>query len=148
MNLTGTSAHAVVTDLRGTVLSSAETPLSDRSPDAVVRAVVGLVDDLEDAGDPLTVIGISLGGHSVDRATVRNAPFLDWQDVPLGALVAAASGRFTIVGNDVAALTAAEHWFGEAQGLESFALLTVGTGSATGSSCTTGSWTTRTWASG
>jgi predicted NBD/HSP70 family sugar kinase len=48
--------------------------------------------------------------------------------VPLRQRAARITGLTVTVENDVKALTAAEHWFGEGVGAESFALVTVGAG--------------------
>lgn len=127
LKLTGDDAHAVLVDLRGTVLASAHAPLTDHDPAHVVGVVAALADDVR-AGAPLTGLGVGLGGHSPDRRTVAVAPFLEWVDVPLARLVEGATGTATVVENDVVALTTAEHWFGEGRGLRSLAVLTVGAG--------------------
>lgn len=128
VKLTGDEAHAVLTDLRGSVLAAGSAPLTDHDPAAVVGTIAALTVDVG-AGHPrASGLGVSLGGHSPDGSTVTVAPFLDWHDVPLGPLVAARTGIPTVVVNDVAALTAAEHWFGVGRGLQNFAVITLGAG--------------------
>lgn len=125
--VTGDDVHAVLVDLRGTVLASARAALTDHRPRRVVDVVAALVDEVR-ASTALTGLGIGLGGHSPDRRSVAVAPFLEWADVPLARLVEDATGTATVVENDVVALTTAEHWFGEGRGLRSLAVLTVGAG--------------------
>jgi predicted NBD/HSP70 family sugar kinase len=131
VKVTADAAHAVLVDLRGSIVAGLSAPVVGRSPADVVEAVGALVErtaePLPSAGT-LTSVGVSLGGRSPDRATVRVAPFLGWHDVPLGPMLAARTGLPVVVENDVAALTAAEHWFGEGRGIGSFAVLTVGAG--------------------
>jgi predicted NBD/HSP70 family sugar kinase len=128
VKLTGDAAHAVLTDLRGTVLATGSASLPGHDPRDVVEVIAALTAQVG-AGQPTaTGLGISLGGHSPDGASVTRAPFLDWHDVPLGDLVAARTGIPTVVANDVAALTAAEHWFGVGKGLANFAVITLGAG--------------------
>jgi len=131
VKLTGDAAHAVLVDLRGSIVSGRSTPIDGHDPADVVEAVGALVErtaePLPTAGT-LTGVGVGLGGHSPDRSTVRVAPFLRWHDVPLGPMLAARTGLPVVVENDVAALTAAEHWFGEGRDTRSFAVLTVGAG--------------------
>ncbi|TDC33442.1 ROK family protein [Micromonospora sp. 15K316] len=95
----------------------------------VGRLVDGLLDTLPEHRARIRRLGLSLSGD-VDHTTglVRYSPFLHWRDVPLGERVARLTGLAVTVENDVKALTAAEHWFGEGVGAESFALVTVGTG--------------------
>lgn len=128
VKLTGDTAHAVRTDLRGTVLASGSAALASHDPDDVVDAIAALVTDAG-AGFPVaTGLGVSLGGHSPDGSAVSAAPFLGWHDVPLASLVATRTRIPTVISNDVAALTAAEHWFGLGKGLQNFAVITLGAG--------------------
>ncbi len=135
VNLAVGSAHAVLVDLRGTVLATRSADLPGSTPESVVAAVGDLADAVVAAAPPgtlqadsLTGIGVSLGGHSPDGTTVHVAPFLGWHDVPLGRLVRARTGLPTVVENDVAALTSAEHWFGGGRDVATFAVVTVGAG--------------------
>ncbi|WP_028049398.1 ROK family protein [Cellulomonas sp. URHD0024] len=131
VTLTGEAAHIVLVDLRGTVLATQHVPLPSHHSAAVVEQVADTLDaivrDHSDASR-LAGIGVGLGGHAPDRSTVRVAPFLGWQDVPFGSMLAQATGLPCVVENDVAALTAAEHWFGGGRDVQRFALLTVGAG--------------------
>lgn len=127
VKLTGEAAHAVLVDLRGTVLADASAALDDHDPARVIGTVSALTRDL--AGDTgVTGLGVALGGHSPDHRSVRTAPFLGWDDVAFASQVEQATGLATVVENDVVALTAAEHWFGAGRGLRSLAVLTVGAG--------------------
>ncbi|MFC0503284.1 ROK family transcriptional regulator [Micromonospora costi] len=133
VKITADELIGVVCDLRAEVRATARRPLADPAVDGVLTDVGRLVDDLLDAVPEhrarVRRLGLSLSGD-VDRTTglVRYSPFLHWRDVPLGHRAAEATGLTVTVENDVKALTAAEHWFGEGVGAESFALVTVGTG--------------------
>ncbi|QHT55035.1 ROK family transcriptional regulator [Cellulomonas sp. H30R-01] len=134
VNLAVGTAHAVLVDLRGTVVATRSADLPEDDPDAVVAVVGSLVDAVVAAAPSGAVpsgptgIGVSLGGHSPDGTTVHLAPFLGWHDVPLGTLVRARTRVPTVVENDVAALTSAEHWFGAGRDVRTFAVVTVGAG--------------------
>lgn len=123
----------VVVDLRARVREVAHRPLASTAVDAVVAEIGALVDELRGRAAGYRTrchsIGVAVAGD-VDRAhgTVRYSPFLDWRDVPLAELVGAATGLRTVVENDVKALATAEWWFGAGAGVDSFALVTVGTG--------------------
>ncbi|MFD7319529.1 ROK family protein [Streptomyces sp. NPDC059875] len=127
--VTGDDVHAVLTNLRAEVLSSARRPLTGQDPASVVTAVRELTEELTAGGPPVSRAGISLGGHVTGHTTVTTAPFLGWtEDVPLGDLLTDALGLPVTVDNDLLALTRAEHWFGVARGHDRFAILTIGAG--------------------
>ncbi|MFS0698388.1 ROK family protein [Cellulomonas sp. 179-A 4D5 NHS] len=127
VKLTGDAAHAVLVDLRGTVLAHASAPLMQHEPDRVLDVVAALTLELAGSTD-VTGLGIALGGHSPDHRSVRSAPFLGWDDVAVATRAEQATGLPTVVENDVVALTTAEHWFGAGRGLRSLAVLTIGAG--------------------
>ncbi|MGK5742634.1 ROK family protein [Micromonospora sp. URMC 103] len=133
VKITADELIGVVCDLRARVRATARRPLADSGVEAVLGELGRLMDTLlhELPGQRARVrrLGLSLSGD-VDRTSglVRYSPFLHWRDVPLGRLATRATGLTVTVENDVKALTAAEHWFGEGVGAESFALVTVGTG--------------------
>ncbi|GAB3932753.1 hypothetical protein GCM10027614_02510 [Micromonospora vulcania] len=118
VKITADELIGVVCDLRAQVRTTARRPLTDPDVEAVLTEVGRLADDLLIAfsGDRTRVrrLGLALSGD-VDRTTglVRYSPFLHWRDVPLGRLAAERTGFAVTVENDVKALTAAEHWFGE-----------------------------------
>ena len=128
IKLTGDAAHGVLTTLRAEVVASEIVPLSDHDPGAVCTVIAELVSRLASRRPKVTAVGISIGGQAADHAIVTAAPFLQWADVPLRAMVEDVTGLPTVVENDLAALTEAEHWFGAGRGLDRFAVLTVGAG--------------------
>jgi predicted NBD/HSP70 family sugar kinase len=133
VKITADELIGVVCDLCADVRASAHRPLAGHDVDEVLRQLIDIVAELLDG--PQTYrsrargLGLAVSGD-VDRGTglVRYSPFLEWHDVPLGPRAAEATGLTTTVENDVKALTAAEHWFGEGVGTDPFALVTVGTG--------------------
>ncbi|WP_210479332.1 ROK family protein [Naasia sp. SYSU D00948] len=129
VKLTQDTAYAVLTDLRATVLAELSVPLPPRTdPESVVRAVRGVVEDLQASeGRSLDGVGLTLGGRVRDGVVVHS-PYLQWRDVPLKSLLNGALGEAGHVENDVVGLTEAEHWFGRGRGHADFALLTVGAG--------------------
>ncbi|GAA4255776.1 ROK family protein [Dactylosporangium darangshiense] len=133
VKITADELIGVVCDLCADVRATARRPLSDPSVEAVLtelgRLVDGLLDGPGDYRSRTRRLGLAVSGD-VDRTTgqVRYSPFLHWRNVPLSQQAARTTGLTVTVENDVKALTAAEHWFGEGVGAESFALVTVGTG--------------------
>jgi predicted NBD/HSP70 family sugar kinase len=129
VKLTSGAAHGVVTDLRATVIDKGTVPLSDRSPGAVVAATADLVERMRNRVPNVMALGVSAGGVTEDRAILKSAGFLNWDDdVPLASMLSLATGLPAAIENDVAAWLEVERWFGEGRGRESFALLTMGAG--------------------
>ncbi|MEI4273227.1 ROK family protein [Klenkia sp. LSe6-5] len=136
-------ARAVLTDLRATVLRRARRPLAGTGPEQVADAVAGLVAELGTDGGPSvgadgapsvgtdggpSGVGVALGGVVDPAGRVLQADALGWRTpVDLAALVAARTGGDVVVGDELACLTAAEHWFGVGREHPAFALLTLGT---------------------
>ena len=127
IKLTGDAAVAVTTDLKANEGRHAERPLPDHELETVVGIIADLARDLR--GDqPFSSIGISLGGRVKGRRFIEHALFLGWHSVDLSAALTERLGVPVTVENDVVALTVAEHWFGLARGLSTFAVITVGAG--------------------
>ena len=78
--------------------------------------------------DSVTALGVGIGGLVGSDGLVRSAPFLEWSDVPLGAMLEERTGLPTVVDNDLVAFTEYEHWFGAGRGVDDFAVLTLGAG--------------------
>jgi predicted NBD/HSP70 family sugar kinase len=133
VKITADELIGVVCDLSAQVRAAVHRPLTDPAVEAVLTELGQLIDELLDGPGgyrPRTRrLGLAVSGD-VDRTTglVRYSPFLQWHNVPLRDMAARITGLTVTVENDVKALTAAEHWFGEGVGVESFALVTVGTG--------------------
>jgi predicted NBD/HSP70 family sugar kinase len=133
VKITADELIGVVCDLCADVRVAAHRPLTDPDVEAVLTELGRLVDELLDGPGDYRArtrrLGLAVSGD-VDRTTglVRYSPFLQWRNVLLGQRAARTTGLAVTVENDVKALTAAEQWFGEGVGAESFALVTVGTG--------------------
>jgi predicted NBD/HSP70 family sugar kinase len=129
VKLTEDELFAVRTDLRAEIQRELRRPLISHDVDDVVARIGEAVHDLTGSGNTPAAVGISLAGTaSGGDPVVPTSPFLGWRNVPLGNLVATATGVPAVVENDVRALTAAQQWFGAGVGRSSFALITVGAG--------------------
>jgi predicted NBD/HSP70 family sugar kinase len=129
VKVTGSFLQAVVTDLRATIVAQQSLELADTAVATVVDGVKDLALDLGARADvSLAGVGVSLGGQVLANGVVHRAPFLEWQEVPLGRLLAEALSLPVVVDNDVSALAAAEQWFGAGRTAEDFAVITVGAG--------------------
>ncbi len=129
VKLTGDEAFAVATDARGHILTSQSLPLIDRSIDGVATVIEQLATRgaLVDGIRPLA-IGVTLGAAVVGTSIVRVAPFLGWENVPLGHILTERTSIPTLIANDVRAFTLAEAWSGIGKDASPFALLTLGAG--------------------
>lgn len=128
MKVTGDAVMGVTTDLRANVIETRRARLESREPSHVVNAVAALVTELAAGTTPVTALGVGIGGRVSEHSVVMSAPFLDWSDVPLRALLEDRTGLPTVIENDVTAFTEYEHWFGAGRDAERFAVLTVGAG--------------------
>ena len=130
VRLTPDAAHAVITNFRAEILSSAQAPITDTSPAGVVDVIAALVDRLRNEQDVVpNRLGVSIGGLVGEHAEIRSAPYFGWSGpVDLAAMVRLATGIPTVVDNDVMALTRAQSWFGYGRGLDRFAIITIGVG--------------------
>jgi glucokinase len=101
--------------------------------EAVIARMVAGVDELRQAAPNLEVVGIGVGVPGmVDMATgvTGDLPNLPgrWTDVPVGPLLATATGQEVGLINDAKAFALAEHRLGAASGAETALCVTVGTG--------------------
>ncbi|WP_241002365.1 ROK family transcriptional regulator [Streptomyces sp. CB01881] len=137
VKISADTLFGTVCDLRARMRTTAVRPLGERDPAAVCALLTDLVAELLDARPEYRArtrhLGIAVSGD-VDRprGRVRYSVLPGWRDVPLAETVAAATGLIVTVENDVKALTAAEHWYGEGIGTEYFALVTIGAGIGSG----------------
>lgn len=128
MKLTGDEVLGVATDLRANVLASASARLPSREPSDVADVIAGVAAELAGKVDPVMALGVGIGGLVADHGVVRSAPFLGWEDVPLGTMLEERTGLPTVIENDLTAFTEYEHWFGAGRGADRFAVITLGAG--------------------
>jgi predicted NBD/HSP70 family sugar kinase len=97
------------------------------TPEDTVRRATATVAGLE--GRRVAGVGFAVPGlvREVD-GMIPWAPHLGWVDVPLGALVLAASGSPAVVANDATVGALAEHLFGAGRGVDDLVHLNGGAG--------------------
>jgi len=131
VDLGGSHVMAAVVDEAGAITGREERDVIDRSPAAVVEALVAVVRTAIDGSKhDVGAIGIgSPGNIDPSTGTIRYSPNFGWENVPLGDRVKAAFPKFDVfVGNDARCATLGEYVHGIGQGTKDFALLTLGTG--------------------
>lgn len=130
-----THVSAVLTDMAANVLARAEESLEDRRPHTATAAAAALtarlLADVPAGGPADRVLGIGVGvsGH-VDSVSgvCRYSALLDWQKADVAGPLSEATGLPVVVNNDVNTLVVAERWFGQGRDVDSFAVVTVGSG--------------------
>ncbi|MBS5976992.1 MAG: ROK family transcriptional regulator [Actinomyces urogenitalis] len=130
VTITGEDLTAALTDLRLQVLATTRRSLPSHSPKIVVAHLSDAVNELSSqhtSAQP-TALAVTLGGTSRDGRIVDQAVFLGWHGVHLADMIEAETGLPTTVGNDVAAMTQQEAWFGAGREADRFTLVTVGSG--------------------
>jgi predicted NBD/HSP70 family sugar kinase/plasmid maintenance system antidote protein VapI len=123
--------HGAVTDLDGTVLHRHEVDVTALTGQAVIDAVVTVLDALIAAAvAPVLGVGVGSPGIVDDRGMVLQAPNLGWIDVPLQDLLVQHSGLAVLVSNDANAAALAERTFGTAE--NDMMLIRIGRGVGAG----------------
>jgi glucokinase len=131
VDLGGTRIRVAQVSQRGEILYKTRiaTPSNDGA-EAVTDAIIAAVRALQlTTAQPALGIGIGVAGQ-IDTAgeTVRFAPNLRWQDLPLRATLQQRLGLPVVLLNDVRAATWAELRFGAGQGCRELLCLFIGTG--------------------
>ncbi|WP_208880819.1 ROK family transcriptional regulator [Streptomyces armeniacus] len=128
---------AVLTDMAANVLARAEQALADSTPATALAAAAELTARLvaetaaerPHAADSVLGIGVGVSGHVDSAAGVcRYSAILDWQKVAVAEPLSRTTGLPVVVNNDVNTLVVAERWFGQGRDIDSFAVVTVGSG--------------------
>lgn len=129
------SAHQInvaVTNFRADVLATVNLPIrTARQPMAVIADIVedGVRQCVSDAGlrmDALSGLGIGLPGFVDSRTGLSHwSPIFGHAPTPLAGLIEDRVQTRVAVDTDANLVAMAEHWFGEARGLDSFAVVTV-----------------------
>jgi glucokinase len=126
----GTKIAGGVVDETGRVHQDVRVETENTSTEAIVDAIVEVVDRLQAAeGETAAAVGIAAAGYiDAARSTVLFAPNLVWRNTPLRDLVSARVGLPVVVENDANAAAWGEFVFGAGQGVDDMLMLTVGTG--------------------
>ena len=136
LKVTPADLIGVTTDFRAGIRAVRHRQLSETSFETVIerlaelaQELIGTLDDATNPAGPLIGIGVAVSGDvDTPHGVVRDSPFMGWRDVPIAALLSDKLGVPVVVSNDVRALTVAEHWFGVGVGVDSFAVVTIGSG--------------------
>lgn len=135
VDLGGTKVETALVDADGHIVTTHREPTdAEKGPDGVIADVITCVKGcVGDALSEAAALGIGVAGQvAADTGSVRFAPNLVWEDVPLRAELEAALGLPVVVSNDVRAITCGEWLHGAGQGAEDLVAIFVGTGIGAG----------------
>ncbi len=122
-----------LTNLEANILEDINLPFSRTEPDSIIDAISKAVANLlSQAGIPAGKcygLGVGLAGI-VDQETgvLRHSPIFGWQGLPIAEMISRAVGVPVFIDNDVNTVTLTEKWFGIAQDLDHFLMVTIGRG--------------------
>lgn len=134
VDLGGTKIAAGAVDRSGRLLSKATRDTqAERGAEAVAatiqEAIAAALAQVKDGDARLLGIGVGVPGLAdVDAGLVLFAPNLNWQSVPLAALLRTHREVPVYLDNDANAAALGEQWVGAGRGVKDMILLTLGTG--------------------
>lgn len=127
IDIGGTKIAGGVVDELGSVERFERLPTDDREPDALERAVAGMVERLAE-GERLPVGVAAPGFIDAGQSTVYYTPNIRWRNEPLRQRLEQRLGLAVVVDNDANAAGWAEFRFGAGRLVSDMVVLTLGTG--------------------
>lgn len=133
LKITADTVFASLTTVRGVVHEELDQALPDAGPETVVRVAGQLARTLLDAHPRVAGIGVSLPAVVRDGRIVRSSRLLAWDEpVYLADAIEDVARIPVTVGNDMTALLHGISWSGIGRRYDTFAVVTIGAGSALG----------------
>ena len=141
IDLGGTKVSLALVDRHGKVLAFAKEPTEKSSPKALAIQIAGLAEKLCPASQKIKLTGIGLasaGPLNLEKGELLYpSNFKGWKRVPLVSLLKTALAEKKIrtplsFQNDAMAAALGEGWIGGAKNLDTFVVVTLGTGIGTG----------------
>jgi glucokinase len=128
VDIGGTKIAAGLVNATGAVGTLLARPTPSNDPDALIAAVVELVEELAHPG-AFDTVGVAVAAFLDHRREhVYLSPNIAWSDFPLHARLESALARPVVLENDANAAGWAEFRHGAGQGTQSMVMLTIGTG--------------------
>jgi glucokinase len=141
IDLGGTKVSLALVDKNGKVFGFVKEPTEKSSPKALAEQIASLTEKLCHTSGKIKLLGIGLasaGPLNLETGELLYpSNFKGWKRVPLVKLLASALAKKKIRApisfqNDAMAAALGEGWIGGAKGLETFVVVTLGTGIGTG----------------
>ena len=128
IDIGGTKIAGALVDAHGQIVLEERVPSPAGDPDAMVDAVVGLIERLSE-GHEVIGAGVAAAGFiDADQSTIIYAPNISWRNEPFKAKLEAKLSIPVIIENDANAAGWAEYRFGAGKSFTHMTMLTIGTG--------------------
>jgi glucokinase len=128
IDIGGTKIAGALVDAQGSIVKEEKVPSPAGDPDAMVDAVVGLIERLS-AGHEVIGAGVAAAGFiDADQSTIIYAPNISWRNEPFKEKLEAKLNIPVIIENDANAAAWAEFRYGAGRGYKHMIMLTIGTG--------------------
>lgn len=128
IDIGGTKIAGALVDSEGQIVRESRVPTPAKDIDALVAAVVGLINELSE-GHKVLGAGVAAAGFvDAEQANVIYATNLTGRNEPLKAKLEALTDIPVIIENDANAAAWAEYRYGAGRGYKHMTMLTIGTG--------------------
>ena len=128
IDIGGTKIAGALVDANGSIVLEERVPSPAGDPEAMVEAVVGLIQRLS-ANHEVIGAGVAAAGFiDADQSTIIYAPNISWRNEPFKAKLEAKLDIPVIIENDANAAGWAEYRYGAGRGSKHMVMLTIGTG--------------------
>ena len=128
IDIGGTKIAGALVDAEGQIVLEERVPSPAGDPEAMVDAVVGLIERLS-AKHEVIGAGVAAAGFiDADQSTIIYAPNISWRNEPFKAKLEAKLSIPVIIENDANAAGWAEYKYGAGRGYKHMIMLTIGTG--------------------
>jgi glucokinase len=128
IDIGGTKIAGALVDADGQIVLEDRVPSPAGDPEAMVDAVVGLIERLS-ANHEVIGAGVAAAGFiDADQSTIIYAPNISWRNEPFKAKLEAKLSIPVIIENDANAAGWAEYKYGAGRGYKHMIMLTIGTG--------------------
>ena len=128
IDIGGTKIAGALVDAQGQIVLEERVPSPAGDPEAMVDAVVGLIERLS-ANHEVIGAGVAAAGFiDADQSTIIYAPNISWRNEPFKAKLEAKLNIPVIIENDANAAGWAEYRYGAGRGFKHMIMLTIGTG--------------------
>lgn len=128
IDIGGTKIAGALVDDSGQIIREARVATPAGNGDAIVAAVVKLVDELSENQSVIGVGVAAAGFIDAEQANIVYAPNLSWRNEPFKEKLEAKISVPVIIENDANAAGWAEYRYGAGRGTKHMTMLTIGTG--------------------
>jgi glucokinase len=128
IDIGGTKIAGALVDAEGQIIKESRVPSPAQDAEALVDAVVGLIEELSE-GHQVLGAGIAAAGFiDAQQSNIIYAPNINWRNEPFKARLEAKLSIPVIIENDANAAGWAEYRYGAGKGYQHMVMLTIGTG--------------------